>query len=132
MTMTSCDLVVDFAAPLSFCQSKQTDKNRIYIDLTWAEPAQLIAYFKLQPKVAVEQGLLWLEGPIELSALLEYHGHSLAAAAEKFSELAEQLEWREERGDNSYLSAQQLEAFYLELQAGNRPLGISLAFIEHY
>jgi hypothetical protein len=132
MTMTSCDLVVEFAAPLSFTQSELADKNRICVDLTWAEPTQLIAYFKLQPRVAVDQGFLWLEGPIELSALLEYHGHSLAAAAERFSELADQLEWRQEHGDNSYLGAQQLEAFYLELQAGNQPLVISLAFIEHY
>ncbi len=132
MTMTSCDLVVDFAAPLNFTQSVLANKNRIYVDLTWVEPRQLIDYFKLQPKVGVDQGLIWLEGPIELDALLEYHGHSLAAAAEKFSELADQLEWRQAHSDNGYLDAQLLEAFYLELQAGNQPLAISLAFVEHY
>lgn len=132
MTMTSCDLVVDFAAPLNFTQSVLANKNRIYVDLTWVEPRQLIDYFKLQPKVGVDQGLIWLEGPIELDALLEYHGHSLAAAAEKFSELADQLEWRQAHSDNGYLDAQWLEAFYLELQAGNQPLAISLAFVEHY
>lgn len=132
MTMTSCDLVVDFAAPLNFTQSVLANKNRIYVDLTWVEPRQLIDYFKLQPKVGVDQGLIWLEGPIELDALLEYHGHSLAAAAEKFSELADQLEWRQAHGDNGYLGVQSLEALYLELQAGNRPLAINLAFVEHY
>lgn len=132
MTMTSCDLVVDFAAPLSFTQSAQGNKNRIHVDLVWVEPEQLIGYFKLQPKLGIDQALRWLEGTIELDMLLEYHGHNLVAAAEKFSELAFQLEWRQAHGDNGYLGVQSLEAFYLELQAGNRPLAISLAFVEHY
>lgn len=132
MTMTSCDLVVDFAAPLNFTQSVLANKNRIHVDLTWVKSRQLIEHFKLQPKVGVDQGLIWLEGPIELGALLEYHGHSLAAAAEKFGTLAFQLEWRQAHGDNGYLGVQSLEAFYLELQAGNQPLAISLAFVEHY
>jgi hypothetical protein len=42
MTMTSCDLLVDFAAPLSFTQSAQGNKNRIHVDLVWVEPEQLI------------------------------------------------------------------------------------------
>jgi hypothetical protein len=132
MTMTSCDLVVDFAAPLSFIQSAQGNKNRIHVDLVWVEPQQLIDYFKLQPKPGVDQGLRWLEGAIELDMWLEYHGHNLAAAAEKFTELAFQLEWRQAHGDNGYLGVQSLEALYLELQAGNRPLAINLAFVEHY
>ncbi|MBX9915552.1 MAG: hypothetical protein K2Y25_16795 [Pseudomonadaceae bacterium] len=132
MTMTSCDLVVDFAAPLRFTQSVLAHKNRIHVDLIWSEPEQLISYFKLQPKIGIDQGLRWLEGAIELDVLLEYHGHSLAAAAEKFSELADQLEWRQEHADNGFLGAQQLEAFYRELQVGNQPLAISVAFIEHY
>ena len=131
MTMTSCDLVVDFAATLSFTQSVLVNKNRIHVDLVWVEPQQLIDYFKLQPKLGADQGLRWLEGAIELDMLLEYHGHNLAAAAEKFTELAEQLEWRQEHGNNGYLGAQRLEAFYLELQAGNRPVAINLAFVEH-
>jgi hypothetical protein len=131
MPMTSCDLVVDFAAPLSFAQSLLIGKNRIYIDLTWAEPTQMLAHFKLHPRTAVEQGLLWLEGTIELSALLDYHGHTLEAAAAKFSQLAEQLQWRQGPTDKCCLDGQQVEAFYRELQAGNRPLDISLAFIEH-
>jgi hypothetical protein len=132
MTMTSCELVVDFATPLRFCRSKRTDKNRMHIDLTWVEPTALIGHFNLQPKPGEDQGLLWLEGAIELSTLLAYHGHNLSDAAERFSDLADQLEWRQEHRDDSYLDAQQLEAFYLELQAGNRPLEITLAFIEHY
>jgi hypothetical protein len=132
MTMTSCDLVVDFAATLSFTQSVLVNKNRIHVDLVWVEPQQLIDYFKLQPKLGVDPGLRWLEGGIELDMLLEYHGHNLAAATEKFTELAEQLEWRHERGNNGYLGAQRLEAFYLEQQAGNRPIAINLAFVEHY
>ena len=132
MTMTSCDLVVDFAATLSFTQSVLVNKNRIHVDLLWVEPQQLIDYFKLQPKLGVDQGLLWLEGAIELDMLLEYHGHNLAAAAGKFTELAEQLEWRQAHGNNGYLGVQSLEAFYLELQAGNRPTAINLAFVEHY
>jgi hypothetical protein len=132
MTMMSCELVVDFATPLSFCPSTRTDKNRLHIDLTWVEPIALIGHFNLQPKPGEDQGLLWLEGAIELSALLAYHGHNLSDAAERFSDLADQLEWRQEHRDDSYLDAQQLEAFYLELQAGNRPLEITLAFIEHY
>jgi hypothetical protein len=132
MTMTSCDLVVDFAATLSFTQSVLVSKNRIQVDLVWVEPQQLIDYFKLQPKLGVDQGLIWLEGAIELDMWLDYHGHNLAAAAEKFSELAFQLEWRQSHDDNGYLGVQSLEAFYLELQAGNRPLAINLAFVEHY
>lgn len=132
MTMTSCDLVVDFAAPLNFTQSVLASKNRIHVDLTWVESRHLIQHFNLQPKAGVDQGLVWLEGLIELGALLEYHGHSLACAAQKFSELTEQLEWRQAHGENGYLNAQVLEAFYLELQAGNQPLAISLAFVEHY
>ncbi len=121
-----------FCCPLSFIQSAQGHKNRIHVDLVWVEPEQLIGYFKLQPKLGIDQALRWLEGTIELDMLLEYHGHNLAAAAEKFSELAFQLEWRQAHGDNGYLGMQSLEAFYLELQAGNRPLAINLAFVEHY
>lgn len=132
MTMTSNDLLIDFADPLRFIESALADKNRICIDLSWAESAELIEQFKLEPKPEVDQGLIWLEGQIELGALLEYHGQSLAAAAEKFADLADQLEWRQSHNDTGYLDAQALEALYQELQAGNQPIAISLAFIEHY
>ncbi len=129
MTMTSNDLLIDFAEPLRFIESALVDKNRICIDLSWVESAELIEHFKLEPKPEVDQGLIWLEGQIELGALLEYHGQSLAAAAEKFVDLADQLEWRQSHNDTGYLDAQ---ALYQELQAGNQPIAISLAFIEHY
>lgn len=132
MTMTSNDLLIDFAAPLRFIESVLADKNRICIDLSWAESAELIKHFKLEPKPEVDQGLIWLEGQIELGALLEYHGQNLSAAAEKFADLADQLEWRQEHNDSGYLDAQALEALYQELQAGNQPITITLAFIEHY
>lgn len=132
MTMTSNDLVVDFAAPLSFFESSKAGKNRIYIDLSWVNSLELIDHFKLIPKPGVDQGLMWLEREIPLSAWLEYHGQSLSAAAEKFADLADQLEWRQTHNDTGYLDAQAIEALYLELQAGNLPSAISLAFIEHY
>lgn len=132
MTMTSNDLTIDFAAPLSFFESTAPDKHRIGINLSWADSAQLIEYFKLEPKPDVDQGLMWLEGQIELGALLEYHGQNLSQAADKFADLADQLEWRQSHNDTGYLDAQALEALYQELHAGNQPIAISLAFIEHY
>lgn len=135
MTMTSNDLQVDFAAPLRFIDSALADKNRICINLSWVESAELIKHFKLEPKPEVDQGLIWLEGQIELGSLLEYHGQNLSAAAEKFADLADQLEWRQEHNGSGYLDAQALEALealYQELQSGNQPVTITLAFIEHY
>lgn len=129
MTMITHDIEARFP------NKNKSGMRTIYATMDWINrntTPDFCQYFALQ-ETGENISMMTLRKEVNLEQFLEYHGHTFEEAITKFRLLKLGYERRSTSDDQEiYRNISEIETFYREIEAGNKPEYIVLSCVEHY